>query len=476
MKLFESRLLVEGVRVIETMPPTLSTCNTRSKNESFESLLLERAQEQDKKLGISPFFLHFKKIISNLHLTLAIVLFISGGMAVRNILFTEPLTSVNFFWAFALFFIPNICMFIIWLLFFTQPAVLQNSSLTRFFLMLIKQFEARFNKNMHIKKDYQSLFLCYFNIHFGEYLGRYQLSKLTHLLWLSYFSGATLISIVLLATHQVDFVWQTSILSTEAFQSLTQLLAYLPQKLGFPVPSIDQIQQSYMNADNLSDAENRRLVWSSLLISSLLLYGLLPRLCLFLLMDYKLKCTKIAFRLDLSNRYYVQLRQLLKPNKTSLGITDADDEPLVNRAPSYIDHIVSAEVGLIEESYPIAIELSDEQHRLATEHLQTYNPQYSDLLINACDHKTQQSALAGLKESNSRTVVIYVSVNRLPDRGLKRFIGELTSLPEKEFQLFMIVENNHNLQRDSDWYQLANMTGIKLDNILHIEIKGTDHG
>ncbi|PKG40877.1 hypothetical protein CXF74_00740 [Psychromonas sp. Urea-02u-13] len=218
-----------------------------------------------------------------------------------------------------------------------------------------------------------------------------------------------------------------------------------------------------------------RLAWSSLLISSLLLYGILPRLCLFLLMAYQLKGKKIAFKLDLSESYYVQLRQLLKPNKTSLGITDADDEILpINSVHNSVDK-QSIKVSLSEESYPVAIELSAKQHGLATEHLHGYNPQFVEPLINACDHQTQQSVIALLTKCEHKTVVLYVGANRLPDRGLKRFITTLTSLADKEFQLYMIVENDHSRQRDSDWYQLANTVGIKLDNILHIEVADAEH-
>jgi hypothetical protein len=478
LTLFESRLLAEGIRSVEDDSLTLTACININKEKSFESLLFERAELQNKSLQISGLFLHFKKLISNLYLLLAILLFITGGVAVRNVLFTEPLISVNFFWAFALFFIPNILLLMLWLLFFFKPILTQNSSLASFSLMLIKQFEAHFNKHLKTEKSYQSLFKCYFNIHFGKDLGRYQLSILTHLLWLCYFSGATLMSIVMLATHQVDFIWQTSILSSDAFQALTQLLAYLPLKLGLPAPSIEQIQQSYFTTDNLLDAENRRLAWSSLLISSLFLYGLLPRLCLFLLMAYKLKSNKTAYRLDLSNAYYVQLRQILKPNKTSLGITDADDD--ISERQVNVNYKGAKKLSLPEDSYPIAIELSDKQHHLAIEHLKLYNSKFVDKLINGCDYQAQKSILDTLKKSKSYKIIIYVSVNRLPDRGLKRFIGELTSLPDREFQLFMIVEKNHSRQRNSDWYQLANDVGIKLDNILHIEVnklevEGTKH-
>tara|TARA_R110001583_G_scaffold30866_3_gene106182 strand:- start:4028 stop:5458 length:1431 start_codon:yes stop_codon:yes gene_type:complete len=475
LKLFENRLLAEGLRALESHSLTLLACIKKSDEKSFESLLIERAQNHEKCSEINDLFLHFNKIIMNTFYLLFVVVFILGGLAVNNVLFASPSVSVNFFWAFALFFIPNIFMFVVWLLFFMQPQWLQNGSLGKLFLMLIKQFERHFNKSLNNHKYYQPLFLCYFNIHFGNALGRYQLSKLTHLLWLGYFCGATLMSIVMLATHQVDFIWQTSILSSEAFQSLTNLLAYLPQKLSLPVPTVEQIQQGYFTTDNLLEAENRRLAWSSLLISSLFLYGLLPRLCLFLLMNHSLKNKKTNYQIDLTDSYYVRLRQILKPNKTTLGITDPDDDLAVNTIQRHVKPSQPEKNTLSDNHYAIAIELSEQQLDFAKQHLTSQHSKFVNEITNACDHQSQQSVIASLQNIESHEIVLYVSMNRLPDRGLKRFISELTAIPQKEFKLFMLVEKNHHQQRDSDWYQLAASVGIMLDNISHIEVGDVKH-
>ncbi|WP_022940356.1 DUF2868 domain-containing protein [Psychromonas hadalis] len=471
MTLFESRLLAEGLRAIEGESPTLSTCITENNGSGFETLLLDRAKLHDKKLQISIRFTHFKKITKNLYTLLALLLFMLGTLGVKTILFSEQSTEINFFWAFSLFFVPNVFMLLVWLFVFFKENLVQNSSLARFSLAIIKQFEHRFNSGLTEQKNYGLLFHCYFDLHFSKPLGRYQLSKLTHLLWLSYFIGATLMSVVMLATHQVDFIWQTSILSSDSFQTLTQLLAYLPQKLGFPVPSMLQIQQSHLGVESIMDAENRRLAWSSLLISSLFLYGLLPRLLLFLLLSKQLKRKMQRYRLDLSSLYYVQLRQLLKPNKTTLGIIDADATSEGIKKESHLPDPAHKVTALPENYYPIAIELSSRQFSLAEKHLQQYNIDAGLSLINVCDYQRQQQLLAGLKNSQSRTVCLYVSLERLPDRGLKRFISQLTSLPNKQFQLLLLIEKQQSKQRDSDWYQLASEVGIKLDNILHIEVK-----
>lgn len=280
-------------------------------------------------------------------------------------------------------------------------------------------------------------------------------------------------SVAMLSTHQVDFVWQTSILSSNTFQMLTQWLAYLPHHIGFPVPTSEQIQQSYLGASDLLDAENRRLAWSSLLISSLLLYGVLPRLVLYLVMSHQFKLKSSQYQLDLSAPYYVQLRQLLKPNKTNLGVTDTDKE---NNRHNDHDAIFNSNNKAVFPAYfyPIAIELSGRQHSLAEGHLSQYSANYEGSLLNVCDYGTQQQILADLKHQESKTLVIYVALSRLPDRGLKRFIAQLTS-PDRTVHLAMLIEQQQSVQRDSDWYRLARDVGIELDNILHIEVNGDKH-
>lgn len=470
MSQFKSRLLAEGVRAIEGVTPQQTITLPESASTSFQSLLLARASAFDSEQAISQLFSHFERMTRHVLRVFGLLMFCLGAFAVKNMLFTEQ-SAINFFWAFALFFIPNLFMLLLWLTVFCKPTLFQGSALAKCSMLAIKQLERRFNKQGQQRGDYRALFNCYFETYFAKQIGRYQLSKLTHLMWLNYFTGATLMALLMLATHQVDFVWQTSILSTDAFQSLTQLLAYLPQQLGLPVPSIEQIQQSHLGNSDLLDAENRRLAWSSLLISSLLFYGLLPRLLLLLLMTRQLSAALDAFQLDLSLPYYVQLRQLLKPNKTTLGVTDADDES-VSSEP--VEQPISSKQRTVAQDadfYPLAIELSTAQLKIAQQHLQQFSSVQGNL-VNVCDYVGQQDLLRALEANKKQQISIYVALKRVPDRGLKRFIGQLTAIEGKQFQLLLVVDEQANQSRDNDWYRLADEVGIELDNVIHIETQG----
>jgi hypothetical protein len=190
---------------------------------------------------------------------------------------------------------------------------------------------------------------------------------------------------------------------------------------------------------------------------------------------YQFKASKLRYCLELSLPYYVQLRQLLKPNKTTLGITDADEEVLSNREAADTGYTTSAQTNLTDAVYPVAIELSAQQFELAKTHLRQMTPISGVNFINALDHSSQQSLLADIVENNAQAVVLYVALNRVPDRGLKRFVSKLVALSNKPFHLLLLIDKNRNTQRDNDWYRFAESVGIKLDNILHVEIKGDNN-
>lgn len=475
MSLFQQRLLAEGVRAAEGDYPA-STPILNKAESSFELLLLDRAKQLDSELQISALFTHFKVLTKNLFALLSVLLLVLGASSVAQLFFNEQGTEINFFWAFGMFFIPNLIALCIWLFLFLQTNLLSAGWLAQFSLFLFKTVEKRFNPQAERHPHFWALFKCYFKIILSGDLGRYQLSCVTHLLWLSYFFGATIMLVIMLATHQVDFIWETSILSQQSFQWLTEVLAYIPNLLGVTVPDAEQIQQSHLGAVNvLAEAQNSRLAWSSLLISSLLIYGVLPRLFLLLLMRFLLIRKKEQFNLTLSQPYYVQLRQQLKPNVTSLGIKDPD---LSKIETTHSPLLETANGQLPSFFYPVAVELSDMQFIECQKHVKHFSPEQFALLKNICDFQGQQCLLNELKTIPQKAVVLYVTLARLPDRGWLTFIKSLTAITSKSFYLLLIneglMESPVVSKRRSDWYQLAAQADIPLENIIQFETGGLD--
>ncbi|MCG6200214.1 DUF2868 domain-containing protein [Psychromonas antarctica] len=472
MSLFQQRLLAEGVRTVEGDYPTLDSPSLGKAGAEFETLLLQRAQHLDGQLQISGLFSHFKALTKKLFILLSVLVLLLGASSVQQLFFSEQGTQINFFWAFVLFFIPNLFALFFWLLLFLHPRLLSGGWLARLSLFLLKTVEKRLNPQSTQHAHFWALYRCYFKINLSGAIGRYQLSYMTHLLWLSYFCGATLMLVIMLATHQVDFIWQTSILSLNDFQGLTQLLAYIPDLLGLAVPTPEQIQQSHLGAvSGLVDAQNSRLVWSSLLISSLLIYGLLPRFLLLLLMEFLLTKKKRKFSLNFSNPYYVQLRLQLVPNVTSLGISDPDSSQKNAFAPGRYSAIAGAQ--LPSSFYPVAIELSAAQLIECTKHVTQYAPDNIKYLKHICDFQSQQFLLNELLTIESQAIVLYVSLSRVPDRGLLAFINSLTQVTAQPFYLLLMdngqMQAAQASQRHSDWYTLAAQANIMLENVIQFK-------
>ncbi|AGH80179.1 hypothetical protein PCNPT3_01185 [Psychromonas sp. CNPT3] len=467
MQKIQPYLLADIIREIEQDLPTLDVQSEPKVESNFSTLLCQRSLRLDKALNISPLLHNFKRLTQKCFCLFGLLFFCLGASAVQQFFFSAQGMQVNFFWAFSLFFLPNLIMFFVWLFLFFRPLSLQSPFLGRLSLFFINRFEKYRQGSAPRHVHFWCVFKAYFGYAFSGKIGRYQLSCLTHLLWFSYFSGAILMLLLMLATHQVDFIWQSSLLSAAHLQTFTQSLATIPHLLGIPVPSAEQIASSHLGIQSALNEGDLRFVWSMLLISSFALYGALPRLCLLLLMHYLLGRQHKHYAIDESLFYYVQLRQKLLPNSINLGVVDADKEGSITAS---IPDPTAHSVVLPSDFFALAIELSDASMAIASRHLKTQglDPQ----LENICDHRQQQKFIDAINEIQVPTIVIYVALKQLPDRGLKRLLTLLHSSSKKTLYVLLIDDGSISVaqgaQRLSQWYQLLLQADISLDNIMQL--------
>ena len=316
------------------------------------------------------------------------------------------------------------------------------------------------------------IFKTAFKLSFSGSIGRIQLSYLTHLIWFSYFLGAIFMALIKLATHQVDFMWETSLLSSGTFTTLTQLLTTIPSAIGLTVPNSAQIQQSHLgNLNTIIDTETLRIAWSTLLISSLVIYGALPRLLLLLIMQWRLKIVKKAFSVDLSHSYYLLLRQHIKPKSTKLGVVDEDTHPLNNKE---LNRKTGKKSVLPTLFYPVFLELPANQFQMITIELRKNHKELNTDLINLCDLNTQNELLSNLKKNSLKDIALYANLLSLPDRGVLRLITKIKDASQANLHLILVNQNQSpSIQKDlrmSDWYKLADTVNISFDNISLLDI------
>ncbi|WP_457439480.1 DUF2868 domain-containing protein [Pseudomonas sp. TE3786] len=153
-----------------------------------------------------------------------------------------------------------------------------------------------------------------------ERLGRWAIGMLVHGLWLLVMLSALGSLLALLATRRYGFVWETTLLGSDTFVSLTQTLGALPHLLGFSTPAVELIRAS--GADAVAE-ESARQAWAIWLLGLLVCYGILPRALLALLCAWRWRRGRTKLRLDLEQPGYSLLREHLQPSSERLGITDA---------------------------------------------------------------------------------------------------------------------------------------------------------
>ncbi len=134
---------------------------------------------------------------------------------------------------------------------------------------------------------------------------KWGLSIISHGLWSVYFFGALSGLVGLMALHEYAFVWETTILSSGFFVEFVDVVGRLPALLGFSVPDASVVTA-------LPSSEMARQAWSSWLLGSVLLYGLIPRLLLWALSWQRWRFSAHQLRLDLADPYYAQLLARLR--------------------------------------------------------------------------------------------------------------------------------------------------------------------
>ncbi|WP_416740353.1 DUF2868 domain-containing protein [Pseudomonas sp. NFX71] len=240
-------------------------------------------------------------------------------------------------------------------------------------------------------------------------LNRWALGVLVNGLWLLAMLSALVILLMLMATRRYGFVWETTLLSTDTFVTMTQMLGALPAVLGFNVPTMEMIRAS---GDAALNIESARQAWATWLVGVLVIYGIVPRLLLALFCLWRWKSGRANLHLDLNLPGYAQLRERLMPTSERLGISDA--------APAQLHRVESAVSDLQSDgALLVAIEL-DEQR--------PWPPQLPENVSDAGildSRESRNKLLEQLSRFPPARLAIACDPRRSPDRGSLALIAEL---------------------------------------------------
>lgn len=233
---------------------------------------------------------------------------------------------------------------------------------------------------------------------------RWRIGQTSHSLWLATLSGMLAAAVLLLLVRQYTFNWESTLLSDAASVTAVQVLAWLPQMLGFPVPDAQAVLGSRM-ASNTDTARQ----WSGLLVGSIVCYGIVPRFAAWAVC--KIKAQSSAQVLPLDKPYYQNIIQQWQKR-----VVDADtqSENVASVTPK-ISLSDAAKWAVMLET-----EWQDQywfRHVLGQDWLDK----------GFADSRDAVSALKVQLQSEKVQLLIGVRAHAMPDRGVLR---QITSLAE----------------------------------------------
>jgi hypothetical protein len=421
---------------------------------SFDARLLRRAKDLVERNDLSDRLQRAEKYTHRARWLLYLLATFLGALG--TLYAVTGTQTINIYWLLLVLLGFNALSMLLWLagVSFNLPALVSS-----WFAWFPQWFATKANREAATNTAADRAWLA---CHYGGKVGKWQLSKLTHEFWLVYLIAGLLILVIQLMTRQYDFVWGTTLLSDNVFVRLTAWMGEPLQFIGMSTPSAAQVWETRIGVSETLTAAHR-FNWAQFLLGAIILYGVLPRLLLWLGSISLRKLARHQFRLDYYHPYYINLQQQLVPMASHGQIVDADEYPpvafeLPDRQPE--SH------GLPAGTQWVAIEIGNEI---------TWPPaviKVADNLGVVIDQSSLMQVSEKIKTSPNSSVAIAVSAIRIPDRGVQRSIATLTE-GTGDYWLVLLytgLSSEISKQRLAAWYQLAKKSAIPADHVLSLKV------
>lgn len=296
--------------------------------------------------------------------------------------------ALNFFYVLISVLGLNALMFGLWLVWLLKP----QAKAPAWALNVLHWIGGR-------KPEQQTLLFLY-----KEQLSRPEMKwfwgKFSHQLWLASLSGLLVGVLLMLLVRQYTFAWQSTLLDQSSLSVLVGMLTWVPQLLGLNVPDAHTVAASQMTG---SIEFSRQ--WANLLWSSLLIYGIVPRLLAWLLC--RSRCLSIAPQLPLDKPYYQRLKRMWQ---TQIVDSAANYRPDAKHSKRPVTEPAAQTLWVSWESAAPRVLWQDAQP--LSENIATI------------DGRTEQEALLKQLDSQPLHLTVLVRLHSLPDRGTMRRLGE----------------------------------------------------
>jgi hypothetical protein len=308
--------------------------------------------------------------------------------------------------------------------------------------------------------------------------GVWTLSSISHAAWLSFNIGALLAGILLLTTRHYTFAWQTTIFSDNpdtVYVPLTRALGWLPNEIGFEIPTDEQVRNSMWPGDIDTLADTRR-PWSSLIIACIVLYGFAPRLLLTALCLGQRRSATNRSRIDLESPYAHRLRPLLMPESWHLGVVDPEERDEQQAAVPSHASIAPALGPLTGTPAIVGYELEQPGKVWPPS---VHGVRWLDLgFVSSRDDRHRVYTQIRTNQPPPPLVVVVASLLTTPDRGVARFLVEVRKNGGRP--VLLVLTSGQALRERSDaravhlrlddWHALGEDSGLDATSIAEIDL------
>ena len=274
---------------------------------------------------------------------------------------------------------------------------------------------------------------------------RWYLSRFSHQLWLATLIGMLFAILFLLIVRQYSFSWESTLLSDGTLMTLTKWLGWLPSMVGFSVPDAEAVRQSRLASEAMPLNIARQ--WASLLIGSLLMYGIVPRAIAWAFCAWMFARKKMS--LDINLPYYQKILKFWQRQ-----VVDADDfnEIVKPVAPKAKVSKGKKLVALLE--YP---------HE--DEHWYTFKAGHDVENFGILDDRDDMDRLLEILDKKSVQVYLGIKATTLPDRGVMRKLDKIAQhakeglvvqlLTDEVDEVDEVSDNSHNENVRFEQWQTA---------------------
>ena len=298
---------------------------------------------------------------------------------------------------------------------------------------------------------------------------RWGIGFASNALWTAFNVAGLATAIALLATRQYEFAWESTILSTESTLRLTETIATMPPRLGFPVPDAATIAASRFDPSNPpafpTQDDSVRAAWSGLLLGSIVCYALVPRLALAAFCGWRRRKALSSMRIDRGDPAIAMLlARLGEPSEAPI-----EGDGALPAAPTFgaEDALAAREVGppaIAGLEVPVPGSGWPPEPGLAIDDL--------GLLASREDRQRTKTRLRAAAHRPA-TLVVVCDAAATPDRGVRAMLAELREASAAP--LLLVISRGEALrkrespanvaQRLADWRSLAGELDARLVEI-----------